>query len=93
VSTAALPTPLGESALAAEVADTGGSSELPFTAREVAVIAARIARGETRTEVVRAMPGYATRRHPEFVAYYELIAAALDETGIVPVQWHSEAHR
>jgi hypothetical protein len=92
VSTAVLPTPISGSALAtalakdAEDIDTDGSPELPFTARKVAVIAVRIARGETRTEVVRAMPGYATRRHREFVAYYAVIAAALDEEGMLPVR-------
>lgn len=59
---------------------------LPFTTGEVAVIAARIARGETKTEVVRNMPGYGTRRHREFVAYYDGIAAALAEAGLVPTE-------
>lgn len=34
-----------------------GASELPFSVGEGAVIAARIARGETKTEGVRRMPG------------------------------------
>jgi hypothetical protein len=67
----------------AVTADAPDSPELPFTAREAAGIAARIARGETKTEVVRAMPGYATRRHREFVAHYDSLAATLADAGLL----------
>jgi hypothetical protein len=65
----AAPTPGDDAPTRQEAADvSAGASALPFSAGEVAVIAARMARGETKTEVVRSMPGYATRRHREFVA-------------------------
>jgi demethylmenaquinone methyltransferase/2-methoxy-6-polyprenyl-1,4-benzoquinol methylase len=50
-------------------------ADLPFTVTEVAVIAARIARGETKTALVRRMPGDATRRRRAFVLSYAGIAA------------------
>jgi hypothetical protein len=58
-------------------------TDLPFSSGEIAVIAARIGRGETKTEVVRKMPGYATRRHREFVAYYEALHTVLASAGLV----------
>ncbi|MBP1466184.1 hypothetical protein EYB53_010750 [Candidatus Chloroploca sp. M-50] len=54
---------------------------LPFTISDIARLSARIARGDTKTEIVRSMPGYATRRHREFVGYYDAIAAILGEEG------------
>jgi hypothetical protein len=45
---------------------------IPFSAPDIAIIGARIARGETKTEVVKAMPGYTARRHRTFVTYYDM---------------------
>lgn len=79
-STASFP---AEASVSGETAPVNtDDAELPFTTSEVAVIAARIARGETKTEVVRTMPGYGTRRHREFVAYYDRIATTLAEAGL-----------
>ncbi|NCC34841.1 MAG: hypothetical protein EOM24_22925 [Chloroflexia bacterium] len=54
---------------------------IPFTISDIARLSARIARGDTKTEIVRSMPGYATRRHREFVGYYDAIAATLAAGG------------
>jgi hypothetical protein len=59
------------------------SSPIPFSARELVVIGARIARGETKTEVVKAMPGYTARRHRTFVTYYEMLYRACAEQGVL----------
>lgn len=56
---------------------------IPFSASELVVIGARIARGETKTEVVKAMPGYTARRHRTFVAYYELLYRACTTHGLI----------
>jgi hypothetical protein len=56
---------------------------IPFSAPDIAIIGARIARGETKTEVVKAMPGYTARRHRTFVAYYELLYRACATHGLI----------
>ncbi|MEI7772595.1 MAG: FtsK/SpoIIIE domain-containing protein [Chloroflexales bacterium] len=67
----------------AEPAPTAATSVLlPLTPAAIAAIGARIALGHTKTAVVRAMPGYDTRRHREFAAYYERIAADLAAQGL-----------
>lgn len=55
---------------------------LPLAPADIAAIGARIALGYTKTAVVRAMPGYDTRRHREFAAYYDRIAADLAAQGL-----------
>lgn len=57
---------------------------LPLTPADIAAIGARIVLGHTKTAIVRAMPGYDTRRHKEFAAYYDSIAADLAVQGLVP---------
>jgi hypothetical protein len=52
-------------------------ASLEFTPEEIAAIGARIALGQRKTEIVRRMPGYDTRRHREFAAYYDKLAATL----------------
>ncbi|KAB8333685.1 hypothetical protein SD80_012185 [Scytonema tolypothrichoides VB-61278] len=46
------------------------------------MIGARIALGHTKTTIVRALPGYETRRHREFAAYYDRIAVELSAQGL-----------
>ena len=54
-------------------------SELGLSPVDLAEIGARIARGETKTEIVRQMPGYTTRQHRQFAAYYDTVHKALHE--------------
>jgi hypothetical protein len=61
----------------------GDAAPIPFSAPELVVIGARIARGETKTEVVKTMPGYTARRHRTFVAYYEMLYRACAEQGVL----------
>lgn len=49
------------------------SSDVPFSSAEIARIAALIGNGKSKTEVVKAMPGYASRKHAEYVGYYDQI--------------------
>lgn len=58
-------------------------TSLPLSPADIAAIGARIALGHTKTAIVRAMPGYETRRHREFAAYYDRIASNLAAQGIV----------
>lgn len=50
------------------------------------LITTRIARGETKTDVVKSMPGYASRRHADFAAMYDRLRAAYDEAESVVVE-------
>lgn len=59
-----------------------GPTPLPLNPADIAAIGARIALGHTKTTIVRAIPGYETRRHREFAACYDYIAAALTAQGI-----------
>ena len=54
-------------------------SELGLSPVDLAEIGARLARGETKTEIVRQMPGYTTRQHRQFAAYYDTVHKALHE--------------
>jgi hypothetical protein len=58
-------------------------SDLGFSPTDIAEIGARIARGEKKTEVVRTMRGYNTRRHQEFAAYYDMLYRELGERRLV----------
>jgi hypothetical protein len=58
-------------------------SDLGFSPTDIAEIGARIARGEKKTEVVRTMKGYDTRRHREFAAYYDMLYRELGERRLV----------
>lgn len=69
----AAPQPTTEAALALSPAD-------------IAAIGARIAAGATKTAVVRAMPGYDTRRHREFAAYYDMLYTQLAEWGLIEIR-------
>ncbi|MBX0331254.1 hypothetical protein K2Z83_26755 [Oscillochloris sp. ZM17-4] len=62
--------------------DTPIEALLPLTPTDIAAIGARIALGHTKTAIVRAMPGYDTRRHKEFAAYHDRIAADLAAQGL-----------
>jgi hypothetical protein len=65
-------------------AETGFAvSDLGFSPTDIAEIGARIARGEKKTEVVRTMKGYDTRRHREFAAYYDMLYRELGERRLV----------
>ena len=58
-------------------------TSLPLSSTDIAAIGARIALGHTKTAIVRGMPGYETRRHREFAAYYDHIASDLSTQGLV----------
>jgi hypothetical protein len=58
-------------------------SNLALSPADIAEIGARIARGEKKTDVVRTMKGYDTRRHREFAFYYDMLYRELGERGIV----------
>lgn len=71
---------------AVSAADEAFSVSHPaFSPAEIAVIAVRIARGETKTAVVKQMPGYATRRHRAFAASYDRLYSQLAEQGLIEV--------
>ncbi len=55
---------------------------LGFSPADIAEIGARIARGEKKTDIVRAMRGYDTRRHREFAGYYDMLHSELGERGM-----------
>ncbi|EFO80323.1 cell division FtsK/SpoIIIE [Oscillochloris trichoides DG-6] len=63
--------------------ETPNETSLTLPPTEIAIIGARIALGHTKTAIVRAIPDYDTRRHREFAAYYERIAAELAGRGVV----------
>ncbi|MEI7768332.1 MAG: hypothetical protein WCI67_00005 [Chloroflexales bacterium] len=71
-----------DEALADDAMPALAPAVLPLAPADIAAIGARIALGHTKTAVVRAMPGYDTRRHREFAAYYERIAADLSAQGL-----------
>lgn len=54
-------------------------SDLPFSAPEIAHIATMIALGNGKTEIVKAMPRYSGRRHPEYSAFYDQIVGVVEE--------------
>lgn len=58
-------------------------TSFPLGPADIAAVGARIALGHTKTAIVRAMPGYETRRHREFSAYDDRIASDLTAQGIV----------
>jgi hypothetical protein len=76
------PSPTPETRMLGAVPDVD-TDPIPFSAPDIAIIGARIARGETKTEVVKAMPGYTARRHRTFVAYYELLYRACATHGLI----------
>jgi hypothetical protein len=58
-------------------------SESVFSTVEIALIGAEIARGEKKTNMVRGMPGYDTRKHRLFAAYYTMLYKDLGERAIL----------
>ncbi|HEU4327360.1 MAG TPA: FtsK/SpoIIIE domain-containing protein [Roseiflexaceae bacterium] len=55
---------------------------LRYSPAEIAVIAARIARGEMKSKIVPKMPQYDTRKHRMFAAYYDMLYKAITEQGV-----------
>lgn len=53
-----------------------------FSAPEIARILASIVAGKSKTEIIRAMPGYAGRRHALYAARYEELRRAVDAARI-----------
>lgn len=68
-----------ETDFAAEESDPA-ISEVNFSPEQTAQIAARIARGETKTKVVQAMPGYSGSKYRAYAAYYERLRSAIEKT-------------
>jgi hypothetical protein len=66
---------------------------ISFSAPDIAIIGARIARGETKTEVIRTMPGYTARRHRTFVPYYEILYRACATHGLIDAPMYGKQAR
>lgn len=54
-------------------------SNFPFTIEETARIVAQIIAGNGKTEIVKAMPRYAGRRHAEFAAIHDKLKTAIEK--------------
>ncbi len=54
-----------------------------YTPAEIASIAARIAGGEGKSEIVTTMPYYSARHHRKFAAFYDSLYTGLVDQGLV----------
>jgi hypothetical protein len=70
--------PPTEARFSAEESETT-VSELAFSAEEIARIAAFIAGGKRKTEVLKLMPRYSGRKHSLYSAYYDRLNTAVHE--------------
>jgi hypothetical protein len=80
--------PPAEKSPALEMSFPASESSLPlsepdFSAEEIAKIAASIALGKGKTEILKEMPGYSGRNHKAYSLVYERLKKAVEEVTTV----------